>query len=336
MTHALTLGAVTLIAVAVAGYPAITLLKRLRITKEIHDYLREPVLSAAGDAPQLAPERHSAKAGTPTMGGIFMIAGIILVTLGGNFFGRYSVGLPLFVMGALALLGGVDDFGSLHNREQWALNKRLKLLGFLAVGGATAYALYDLVELKHIHIPYEGSHDIGWMYVPIALAVVVLTAGGVAVTDGLDGLVAGTAAIAFAAYGAIALLQEQVFLGAFCLTVAGACLGFLWHNSNPAHVFMGDVGALPLGGGLAVVAFMTGHWLLLPVIGVVFLAEGASAYLQIGYFKLTGGKRILRMAPLHHHFEEVGWSEVQVVQRFWILGSIGALTGVALAAEVWN
>jgi phospho-N-acetylmuramoyl-pentapeptide-transferase len=336
MTHALALGAIALIVTAAIGYPAITLLRRLRIGKEIHDYLRQPVLSAAGDAPTLAPERHSAKAGTPTMGGTFLIAGILLVTFGGNFFGRYSIGLPLLVMGSLALLGGIDDFGSLRDREQWALNKRVKLLAFLLVGGATAYALYDLVELRHIHIPYGDSHDIGWLYIPIAMSIVVLTAGGVAVTDGLDGLVAGTSAIAFGAYGAIALLQEQTFLGAFCLTVAGACLGFLWHNSHPASVFMGDVGALPLGGGLAVVAFMTGQWLLLPLIGIVFVVEGASAYLQIGYFKLTGGKRIFRMAPLHHHFEEVGWSEIQVVQRFWIVGAIGAMAGVALAAEVWT
>jgi phospho-N-acetylmuramoyl-pentapeptide-transferase len=336
MIHALTLGVIALVATAVAGYPAVRLLRRLDLTKEITEYLKAPVLSAAGDAPQLAPERHAAKAGTPTMGGAFMIAGIVLVTLGGNFFGRYSIGLPLLVMGTLAVIGGIDDFGSLRGREQWALNKRVKLLAFIGVGAATAFALYDLVEVRHIHVPYGGSHDIGWLYIPIALAVVVLTAGGVAVTDGLDGLVAGTAAIAFAAYGAIALLQDQTFLGAFCFTVTGAALGFLWHNSNPAQVFMGDVGALALGGGLAVVAFMTGQWLLLPLIGVVFLAEGASSYLQIGYFKLTGGKRILRMAPLHHHFEEVGWSEVQVVQRFWIVGVIGAMAGVALAAEVWS
>jgi phospho-N-acetylmuramoyl-pentapeptide-transferase len=303
MIHALTLGAIALLITNAAGYPAIALLRRLRIGKEIHDYLRQPVLSAAGDAPTLAPERHAAKAGTPTMGGTFMIAGIVLITLGGNFFGRYSVGLPLLVMGSLTLLGGIDDFGSLREREQWALNKRVKLLAFLAVGAAAAYALYELLDLRHIHIPYEGSHDVGWVYLPIALAVVVLTAGGVAVADGLDGLVAGTAAIAFAAYGVIALLQEQAYLGAFCLTVTGACLGFLWHNSHPASVFMGDVGALALGGGLAVVAFMTGHWLLLPVIGIVFVAEGASAYLQIGYFKLTGGRRIFRMAPLHQDLE---------------------------------
>ena len=334
MTHALVLGAISLMVTAIAGYPAIWFLRRQNVTKEIYEYLRAPVDAAAGGAPTLAPERHAAKAGRPTMGGLFLLAGILATTLGGNLFGRYSVGLPLMVMGSLALLGGIDDFGSLRGREQWALNKRVKLLVFIAIGAATAYALYDLLDLRRVHVPFEGSHDIAGLYLPVALGVIVVTAGGVAVTDGLDGLVAGTSAIAFAAYGAIALLQEQMYLGAFCFTVTGASLGFLWHNSHTASVFMGDVGALALGGGLAVVAFMTGHWLLLPLIGIVFLAEGASSYLQIGYFKLTGGKRIFRMAPLHHHFEELGWSEVQVVQRFWILGALGALIGIVLAMEV--
>jgi len=334
MIYALSLGAITLVATAIAGWPTLRLLRHLNVGKEIGEYLREPVEGASGPAPRVAPERHAAKEGTPTMGGAFMLAGILVFTLAANLFGRYSIGLPLVVMGSLALLGGVDDIGSLRGREQWALNKRLKLLAFITIAAAAAYALYDLLDLRRIHIPYEGSHDIDWVYMPIALGVVVLTAGGVAVTDGLDGLVAGTAAIAFAAFGAIALLQEQTYLGAFCLTVTGATLGFLWHNSHPAQVFMGDVGALALGGGLAVVAFMTGHWLLLPIIGIVFVIEGASAYLQIGYFKLTGGRRIFRMAPLHHHFEELGWSEVQVVQRFWIVGALGAFAGVILTLEV--
>jgi phospho-N-acetylmuramoyl-pentapeptide-transferase len=334
MNDALTLGAIALVVTAAAGYPAIRFLRGLGLTKEIYQYLRSPVESAAGDAPQLAPERHAAKAGTPTMGGTFLLAGIFVVTLAANFFDRYSIGLPLVVMGSLAIVGGIDDFGSLRDREQWALNKRVKLLAFIVIGAGTAYALYDLLDLRLVHIPFEGSYDIAGLYIPIALAVVVFTAGGVAVADGLDGLVAGAAAIAFAAYGTIALLQEQTYLGAFCFTVTGATLGFLWHNSYPAQVFMGDVGALALGGGLAVVAFMTGHWLLLPLIGIVFLVEGASSYLQIGYFKLTGGRRLFRMAPLHHHFEELGWSEVQVVQRFWIVGALGALIGVVLALEV--
>ena len=319
MIYALSLGAITLVVTVLVGYPAVNLLRRLKIGKEISEW---------------GPESHQTKAGTPTMGGLFMLAGILIFTIAANFFGRYSIGLPLVVIGSLAVLGFVDDLGSIEGRGQWALNRRVKLAAFIGVAVAAAFGLYQGLELSSINVPYEGSHDLGALYIPIAVGVIVLTAGGVAVSDGLDGLAAGTAAIAFAAYGFIALFQNQDFLGALCLTIAGAVLGFLWHNSHPAQVFMGDTGALALGGGLAIVAFMTGHWLILPVIGIIFVLEGLSDAVQIAYFRITDGKRILRMAPLHHHFEEIGWSEVQVVQRFWIVGALGAAVGIILALEV--
>ena len=319
MSYALTLGAMTLVATAVSGWPAVRLLRQMKVGKEISEW---------------GPESHMVKAGTPTMGGLVIVLGIAAFTIGGNLFGRYSIGLPLLVMGALAALGFVDDLGSLQNHPQRALNKRVKFVAFVVIGVAAAIGLYEGLDLRAANIPFEGRHEIGAAYLPIAVGVVVLTAGGVAVSDGLDGLAAGTTAIAFGAYGSIAAFQEQVFIAALCFTVSGGVLGFLWHNSHPAQVFMGDTGALALGGGLAVVAFMTGQWLLLPVIGIVFALEGLSDAVQIGYFKLTGGKRILRMAPLHHHFEQLGWSEVQVVQRFWILGAVGASAGVILALGV--
>lgn len=319
MIHALTLASLALVATAIAGYPAIQLLRRLKLGKEISEW---------------GPETHQTKAGTPTMGGAFILLGIAVFTLAANFFGRYSIGLPLVVIGSLGVLGVVDDLGSIEGREQWALNKRLKFVAFVGVGIAAAIGLYEFLDLRAINVPYDGRHDLGVVYIPIAICVIVLTAGGVAVSDGLDGLAAGTLAIAYAAYGFIALFQEQDYLGALCLTVAGALLGFLWHNAHPAQVFMGDVGALALGGGLAIVAFMTGQWLVLPAIGVIFLLEGASDAVQVAYFRMTGGKRILRMAPLHHHFEEIGWAETQVVQRFWVIGALGAAVGVMLALEV--
>ena len=321
MNDALLLGVLSLIATAVAGYPAVVLLSRLKVGKEISEW---------------GPETHHVKAGTPTMGGLLIVAVIAAVTIAFNLFGRYSIAAPLAVMGALAALGLVDDLGSLQGREQRALNKRVKLAAFIAIGAASAYGLSELLEVSHsVNVPWDRRRDLGDLYLAVVLGTVVLTAGGVAVADGLDGLVAGTAALAYGAYGVIALLQGQDYLGAFCFTVAGALLGFIWHNSYPARVFMGDTGALALGGGLAVVAFMTGHWLILPVIGAVFVADGASTYLQIGYYKLTGGKRIFRMAPLHHHFEKGGWSEVQVVNRFWATGAAGAALGIVLATEAW-
>jgi phospho-N-acetylmuramoyl-pentapeptide-transferase len=156
----------------------------------------------------------------------------------------------------------------------------------------------------------------------------------VAITDGLDGLAGGTTALAFFAYGVIALLQDQTYLATFCFTVVGATAGFLWYNSYPARVFMGDTGALALGSSLAVAALMTGHWLILPIIGIVFVLEALSDLIQIAYFRLTGGRRVFKMSPLHHHFELVGWSEPQVVMRFSLVGVVGAFLGVTLAAQV--
>jgi phospho-N-acetylmuramoyl-pentapeptide-transferase len=147
----------------------------------------------------------------------------------------------------------------------------------------------------------------------------------------MDGLMAGVSAFAYAAYGAIALSQGQEELGAFCFAVVGALGGFLWYNAYPAQVFMGDAGSLALSAGLVAVAFMTGWWLLLPVIGVIFVAEGLSDVIQIGYFKASGGKRVFKMAPIHYHFQISGWTETQVVARFWIVGLLGGFAGVALA-----
>ncbi|MEX0800376.1 MAG: phospho-N-acetylmuramoyl-pentapeptide-transferase [Dehalococcoidia bacterium] len=308
----------TLTATLIAGWPFLGALRRLKVGKEISEW---------------GPETHQTKAGTPTMGGLLILAAVIVFSLGGNLIGRQSIGLPLAVMAALGALGFLDDLGSLRGRfgGLQALNKRVKFVAFLGIGVAAAYGLYEGLELSSVNIPYGDRYDLGVWYLPIAVGVIVLTAGGVAVTDGLDGLAAGTTAIAFGAYGIIAVHQEQTFLAAFCFTVVGAVLGFLWYNSHPAQMFMGDTGALALGGGLATVAFMTGQWLVLPLVGAIFVLEGASDVIQVGYYRLSGGKRIFRMAPLHHHFEKLGWSEPQVVQRFWIIGLLGAIVGTILA-----
>jgi len=319
MIYALSVGAITLAATAVAGFPAVETLRRFKLGKQISEW---------------GPESHMAKAGTPTMGGLLILAAVLVFSVGAALVWHEDIWLPVAVMAALAALGFLDDLGSLQDRPLRALNKRVKFVAFLGVGLAAALALYEIVDLDAVAIPYEDFHSLGGVYIPIAVAIVVLSAGGVAVTDGLDGLAAGTSAIAFGAYGFIAMDQGQNDLGAFCFTVAGAVLGFLWHNSYPARLFMGDTGALALGGGLAVVAFMTQQWLVLPLVGIIFVLEGASDFLQVGYFRLTGGRRILRMAPLHHHFEKLGWSEVQVVQRFWLIGLLGAVVGVILALEV--
>ena len=197
-----------------------------------------------------------------------------------------------------------------------------------------SWVCYSLLDAHSVNVPDLGKFDIGISYLVVAFIVVFATTTSVAITDGLDGLLGGTAAVAFVAYGVIAVAQEQDFVATFCLTVAGALLGFLWFNAHPARVFMGDTGALPLGAALGTVALMTGHWLLLPVIGVVFVAEAASDVIQIAYFKTTGGRRIFRMAPLHNHLELIGWSEPQIVTRLWLVSIAGGMVGIALALAV--
>jgi phospho-N-acetylmuramoyl-pentapeptide-transferase len=191
--------------------------------------------------------------------------------------------------------------------------------------------LYLHLNFDEAVVPHFGAYSLGVLYVPVAVIVFLAATSGAVITDGMDGLMAGVSAFAYAAYGAIALSQHQEGLAAFAFTVTGASAGFLWFNTNPALVFMGDFGAQFLATGLVVVAFMTGWWLLLPVIGIVFVAEGLSDVIQIGYYKATHGKRFFRMAPIHYHFQLGGWPETRVVSRFWLVGLLGAFAGVALA-----
>jgi phospho-N-acetylmuramoyl-pentapeptide-transferase len=170
-----------------------------------------------------------------------------------------------------------------------------------------------------------------WIWIPIAVVIIVGFSNAVNIADGLDGLSGLITASAFAAYGVIAQLQGQTFLVQFSFIMVGACFGFLWYNAHPAQMFMGDVGALALGAALATVALMTGQWLLLPLIAIIPVAEVASVILQVSYFRLTHGQRLFRMTPIHHHFELSGWSETQVVQRFWLVGILSAMVGVSLA-----
>ncbi|MBI3764590.1 MAG: phospho-N-acetylmuramoyl-pentapeptide-transferase, partial [Chloroflexi bacterium] len=197
---------------------------------------------------------------------------------------------------------------------------------------AVVLLLYYGFCLRSLAIPSVPLKiDIGLFYIPIAAFIIVASSNAVNITDGLDGLAGLVIATAFAAYGVIALLQGQVFLVRFCFTVVGACFAFLWFNVHPAELFMGDTGSLALGAALGVVALMTGQWLLLPIIAVIPVAETLSVLLQVAYFKWSGGQRLFKMAPLHHHFELLGWSETQVVQRFWLVALLAAMVGIALA-----
>ncbi len=330
MIHALLAGSGAFLLSLLIGRPTVAWLRAKKMGKSISED---------------APSSHSVKSGTPTMGGIFIWATVALMTLLTNLFifrdggirlGHESMLLPLAVVVTTALIGLWDDFGTLVDGTagRRGLTWRLKFFLIAVLGCIVAATMYWGLEAQSVHIPWMGQYQLGAAYLVVAFLIVFSTTSAVSITDGLDGLLGGTAAFAFGAYAVIAFIQGQLFLAVFSFTVTGALLGFLWYNAHPAAVFMGDTGALPLGAALATVALMTGHWLLLPVIGVVFVAEAMSDVIQIAYFKTTGGRRLFRKTPLHHHFELLGWSEPQVVMRLYLFGMAGAMLGIALALSV--
>jgi phospho-N-acetylmuramoyl-pentapeptide-transferase len=317
--RALVIGVVAFFVAMALGRPTVAYLRKRKIGKAISEY---------------ALESHNIKAGTPVMGGILIFTTVLIVTAPFNLQERLSILLPFGMVAVTGFIGWLDDLGTLEGRAQRGLSWRVKLSALAVLGLITGVVLWEPLDIHGIAIPYNGFHDIGIWIIPVSFIVVMITSVGVAVTDGLDMLEGLTCATAFAAYGIIAAFQGQPFLGAFCFTVVGATMGFLWYNAYPARIFMGDTGALPLGSALAVVALMTQQWLVLPLIGIVFLANVAADVIQVGYFKLSGGKRIFKRAPLHEHFEASGMHETQVTIRFWLISLIGAMIGVGLAIKV--
>ncbi len=296
------------------------------------------------------PQAHLVKTGTPTMGGVMIVTSVVIMTMLFNLVGRYSMLLPLAVLISYAILGAFDDFLTLtrSTSKTYGFTVRFKFVWLVVIAVIASFALYlpkpyglqDPAEgiSGLVQIPFVGAWGLGYWYIPIATAIIVATSNAVNFSDGVDSLAAWLLVLAFAAYGVISFVAypRLRFLSPFCFTVVGACAAFLWYNAHPAQVFMGDLGALSLGAVLAIVALMSQHWLLLPIIGVVFVAETVSVIIQVGYFKWTRrrygeGRRFFRIAPLHSHFEAGGWSETQVMQRFVLIGMIAALVGVSLA-----
>ena len=293
------------------------------------------------------PRGHQTKLGTPTMGGLMIVVPVVLTTLALNIYnllGQTVVGLsilvPLGVMLAYAIIGAVDDIAGVHGmRRGEGYPARRKIIWEILVSLVVAVAM-QLLPMQfagQVGVPgVRRAVDLGWAWVPIAAFVILSSSNAVNLTDGLDGLAGTVVAGAFVGYGVIALLQGQEYLVQFCFTVVGACFAFLWYNAHPAQMFMGDTGSLALGATLGTVALMTGQWLLLPVVALIPVAETASVVLQVLYFKYTKrkngrGRRLFKMSPLHHHFELLGWSETQVVQRFWLVELLAVMAGVALA-----
>ncbi len=283
------------------------------------------------------PESHYSKEGTPTMGGLLIIlvvaalAAVLEIVRGFGEFIDPGTFAPLATLLLVGALGTVDDW--LNARTGDGIRVRQKLVWQIVVAVIVAYQIQDTYDLDAVVVPFLGTFGIEpWLYIAFGAFAIVATSNAVNITDGLDGLSGGTLVFAFIGFMAIAALNQplsQPNLAIFCALIIGALLGFLWFNVHPAEVFIGDSGALGLGATLAVVALITGQIMLLPVIGFVFVLETVQDIAQILWFKWKG-RRLFRMAPLHHHFELIGWPEEKITIRFWIVGGLSALVGVAL------
>jgi phospho-N-acetylmuramoyl-pentapeptide-transferase len=324
MAYSLTLGSISFLLAVVWGAPLISLLRRFHIGKQIRI-----------DGPQ----SHQIKTGTPTMGGLMIIVPVFLITAGlnlANLLGRTVIGqsilVPLGALMSFGLLGAIDDLKVVRNSQGVGLSARVDFAIQITIAMLLALALHFGLGLRSVALPTVPEKlDMGLTYLPVAVFVIVASCNAVNLTDGLDGLAGMNLALAFVAYGVIAYLQGQIYLVSFCFTLVGAVMAFLWYNAHPADLFMGGTGSLSLGATLGVVALMTGQWLLLPIVALVPVAEVVSVVLQVGWFKITHGRRLFKMAPLHHHFELLGWSETQVTQRLWLLAIWSAMLGIALA-----
>ena len=282
------------------------------------------------------PKSHQKKSGTPTMGGVLILLSVIITTI--VMIGKYSeLGLDtyllLFVLIGYGLLGFADDFIKIALKRNLGLTSRQKLVGQIVIA-AIFYIVLNINDFSTvIHIPLSSySFDLGWFYAIFIIFWLVGFSNATNLTDGLDGLLSGTAAVAFGAFAILAWSQSQYDIAVFSVAVVGAVLGFLVFNAHPAKVFMGDTGSLALGGALAAIAILTKMEIILLLIGAVFVIETLSVILQVISFKTTG-KRIFKMSPIHHHFELTGWSEWRVVVTFWTVGILCAVLGIYV--EVW-
>ncbi|NEQ30954.1 MAG: phospho-N-acetylmuramoyl-pentapeptide-transferase [Leptolyngbya sp. SIO4C5] len=280
------------------------------------------------------PQAHLKKAGTPTMGGIFFIPVAAVVAVGLTGFSGHVLAVTALML-AYGLIGWLDDWQVLRRRSNKGISPRMKLA--LQIGFAVLFCLWTLgtqpAAITTVSLPFGWFLPLGFLFWPLAGFALVAESNATNLTDGVDGLMAGTGAIALLGFGAL-VAPSHPDLMVFCAALSGACLGFLAHNRNPAKVFMGDTGSLALGGALAAVGILSGNLFGLLVVTLLFFAETVSVILQVGYYKATKGpdgigKRLFRMAPLHHHFELSGWSEVRVVATFYGVTAFLALMALA-------
>ena len=323
INHILLAFVATFIITVVLGKIAIPMLRSLHAQQSIREE---------------GPESHQAKAGTPTMGGAFMMVALII---GVALFAPWNVGtgMLLFLTLGHCLLGFFDDFVKAVKKRNLGLTAKQKLLGQFILAAVFCYCITEIMVVPTtLWIPVVDTQlELGWGYYVLAFLIIVGATNAVNLTDGLDGLAGGTSAVAAIAFSVIGLMAASMTnsicaesVAYFGAIVAAVCLGFLVYNVNPAKVFMGDTGSLALGGAFAAMAILTKTELLLVVIGGIFVMEALSVIIQVISFK-TRGVRVFKMSPIHHHFELSGWAEQTVVNRFWFGGAVLAIIGVLLA-----
>lgn len=278
---------------------------------------------------ECGPASHMKKSGTPTMGGLMMLAALIIALLWGQFTPHVIIALVLTV--GHAVIGFIDDYIKVVMKRNLGLTAKQKFLLQFILAGAYVYFAETHIHNTELWVPFVNmTIDLGWGYYVLAFLLLVGTTNAVNLTDGLDGLVSFVSLPVTMVFAFIAYMQGMLDLCGFSLGLTGACLGFLLFNRHPAQVFMGDTGSLALGGAVAAMALLTHTELLLVIVGGIYVAEALSVIIQVTYFRFSGGKRIFRMAPLHHHFELGGWKEVKVVRVFTLVSCVLSILGLSL------
>lgn len=321
-------------AFAIVCTPLLThFLYKYKLGKQIRNSGSTPIFS----------QLHAHKAGTPTMGGV-LIWGTLLLFIalfyylgkafpflaGLNFFSRPETLLPLGVLVLSALVGLVDDWLDICGKGKGGLRMKHRLLIYTLIASLGAWWFYFKLDWTTLHVPFLGNFEIGAWYIPFFIAVIVSSAFSVNETDGLDGLAGGTLLFSYAALGVICFMLGKFELATFCGVVIGGLLAFLWFNIPPARFYMGDTGAMGLGITLGVIALLTNSALILPIIGSVFVIESLSVLIQISSKKLRAGKKVFLSAPIHHHFQAIGWPESKIVMRFWVIAGVSAAAGLMI------
>lgn len=294
---------------------------------------KQKTASVTGEALTVVNKLHAKKIARhiPTMAGVIGVIAVVVLTVLLNL-KREQTWLPLAGLAGGAAIGLIDDILNVwgSNRKDAGLRAPVKFAMIIALSGFLAWFFAFKLHFTTVMIPFIGNFEIGYWMVPLFIFAIVATSNAVNISDGLDGLAGGLLSAAFGAFGIIALVQNQHNLAAFCFTVLGALLAYLWFNVYPARFFMGDVGSFAWGTSLGVVAMLTNSLLLLPVIGLIFVIEAGSSAIQI-FSKKVFKRKVFISAPIHHHLEATGWEETKITMRFWIIGMVTAFVGIILA-----